>query len=382
MADQSPLQTGEVVAGKFRICGRLGRGGHGEVLRGEHVQLGYPVALKVLDPAYEEDGAMRERFRREAIFGARLCTENVARVMDAGETDRGVAFLVMEMIEGPDLSTVLEREGRLPVAAVVDLGVQLCAAASALEEHALVHRDIKPSNVVLKREADGRVVVKLIDLGISHDAHPRGRVPTLTSANTVIGTPHYMAPEQIEAERLDRRTDLYAIGAVLFEALAAAPPYGGRSAHAVLARALAGEREDLRAARPGLPPAVHHVLDRALAYDREDRFADAAAMSRALSRAAEEAELPRGPRAWQGVDSVREELAGRSGGDAMSDTTDLLASDVDPFEPTAQTRRLPRWEWIAVAVALAVVFVSLGSFLLDADAPGAPVKQEVERLVR
>ena len=183
------MQPGEIVAGRFRICGTLGRGGHGEVLRGEHVQLGYPVALKMLDPEYKHDDAMRERFRREAIFGARLCTENVARVLDAGETDDSIPFLIMEMIEGPDLATVLDRERTLPIAAAVDLGVQLCAAVSALEEHELVHRDIKPSNVVLKREADGRVIVKLIDLGISRDASEEGRVETLTAANTIVGWP-------------------------------------------------------------------------------------------------------------------------------------------------------------------------------------------------
>lgn len=364
------MQPGEIVAGRFRICGTLGRGGHGEVLRGEHVQLGYPVALKVLDPEYKHDDAMRERFRREAIFGARLCTENVARVLDAGETDDSIPFLIMEMIEGPDLATVLDRERTLPIAAAVDLGVQLCAAVSALEEHELVHRDIKPSNVVLKREADGRVIVKLIDLGISRDASEEGRVETLTAANTIVGTPQYMAPEQIEAGVLDHRTDLYAIGAVLFEALAGEPPYGGKTPHAVLARALAGEREDLAKARPGVPEPLVKVIERALAFDPSDRFPDAAAMSRALSRAAEESELPRGARAWQTVESVREELAGESRRSAMSDTTDLLASNVDPFEKTGERRGFRHWDWVAAVVALVIAAVSLGTFFVDTGERG------------
>ncbi|MEC7519327.1 MAG: serine/threonine-protein kinase [Myxococcota bacterium] len=364
------MQPGEIVAGRFRICGTLGRGGHGEVLRGEHVQLGYPVALKMLDPEYKHDDAMRERFRREAIFGARLCTENVARVLDAGETDDSIPFLIMEMIEGPDLATVLDRERTLPIAAAVDLGVQLCAAVSALEEHELVHRDIKPSNVVLKREADGRVIVKLIDLGISRDASEEGRVETLTAANTIVGTPQYMAPEQIEAGVLDHRTDLYAIGAVLFEALAGEPPYGGKTPHAVLARALAGEREDLAKARPGVPEPLVKVIERALAFDPSDRFPDAAAMSRALSRAAEESELPRGARAWQTVESVREELAGESRRSAMSDTTDLLASNVDPFEKTGERRGFRHWDWVAAVVALVIAAVSLGTFFVDTGERG------------
>lgn len=364
------MQPGEIVAGRFRICGTLGRGGHGEVLRGEHVQLGYPVALKMLDPEYKHDDAMRERFRREAIFGARLCTENVARVLDAGETDDSIPFLIMEMIEGPDLATVLDRERTLPIAAAVDLGVQLCAAVSALEEHELVHRDIKPSNVVLKREADGRVIVKLIDLGISRDASEEGRVETLTAANTIVGTPQYMAPEQIEAGALDHRTDLYAIGAVLFEALAGEPPYGGKTPHAVLARALAGEREDLAKARPGVPEPLVKVIERALAFDPSDRFPDAAAMSRALSRAAEESELPRGARAWQTVESVREELAGESRRSAMSDTTDLLASNVDPFEKTGERRGFRHWDWVAAVVALVIAAVSLGTFFVDTGERG------------
>lgn len=363
---QPPIQQGEIVAGRFRICGTLGRGGHGEVLRGEHVQLGYPVALKVLDPEHKHDEAMRERFRREAIFGARLCTENVARVLDAGETNDSIPFLIMELIEGPDLATVLDHDGKLPIAAAADLGVQLCAAVSALEEHELVHRDIKPSNIVLKREADGRVIVKLIDLGISRDASQEGRVDTLTAANTIVGTPQYMAPEQIEAGQLDHRTDLYAIGAVLFESLAGCPPFGGKTPHAVLARALAGEREDLETARPGLPASLKRVIDRALSFDPGDRFPDAASMSKALSRAAEEAELPRGARAWQSVDSIREELAGQSTRHAMSDTTDLLASNVDPFEKTGE-RRFKHWDWVAAVVALAIAAVSLGTLFFDTD---------------
>src|SRR5688500_1286099 len=242
------------------------------------------------------DPRRRARFRREALVGARLRHRNVVSILEVGELPDGSPYLVMEHIEGVELASILA-QGTLSPPAVVELGVQLLAAAAALWEGGVVHRDIKPQNVMVHRTVDEAVEVKLLDFGIVKALRTEP-APGLTLEGFVLGTPHYMAPEQVRGEPLDVRSDLFAISTVLYEALAGAPPLEGACSDAVLTKVLSDEPVPLSTRRPDCPPQIANIVMRGLAKDRDARWTTPAEMSLALARAARELGFLRGAAAW------------------------------------------------------------------------------------
>ncbi len=293
------LQPGDVVD-RFRVGALLGVGGHGVVYAAEHVELGYPVALKVLEHRAVLDPRRRARFRREALLGARLRHRNVVSILEAGELPDRSPYLVMEHIAGVDLGALLDARGALEPAAVIDVGLQLCAAMTALSQHGILHRDIKPQNVMLARAVDGAVEVKLLDFGIVK-ALRSATSATLTQEGFVLGTPHYMSPEQIRGHDLDVRSDLYAIGALLYEALTGHPPIDAESTEGVLTKMLVEEPPPLSERSPECPPALAAVVERALAKQRDDRYRTPLSMAEALREVAVKEGLPISAAAWKGV---------------------------------------------------------------------------------
>ncbi len=290
---------GDVLEGRWRITGMLGRGGHAGVHRGQHSRLRYPVAIKTLsvDPDSPLAEDLRARLLTEAEIGALVRHPNVLKIFDVGSTRSGEPYLVMELVEGETLRERLNK-GPLTIGQAVDVARQVLAGLSALAQQGIVHRDVKPSNLMLKPGRRG-VRVKLIDLGVARRV--RGSIEGDTSTEGfLVGTPNYMAPEQLRAQLVDGRADVYSLGVVLYEALTGAVPPRPTfvERYAIEPDLPIDELPPVRQSRPECPPWLEAVVRRATAVDRASRFPTAAAMGEALSVLARDLALPSGARAW------------------------------------------------------------------------------------
>lgn len=256
---------GALVAERYRIERRLGEGGIGRVYRATQVALGRAVALKLLHPELCGRKDIVQRFEREAKAASRLSHPGSVMVFDFG-TWSGRLYLAMELVDGASLAEVIKANGLLAPERVIDLGTQLCEALQAAHAQGLLHRDLKPENILITRAVDGREVVKICDYGLAYlldDEHKSA--PRLTREGAVAGTPEFMAPEQVLNRPLDGRTDLYALGCVLYEMLCGAPPFQGASPMEILTRQLYDDPEPLgRRARQPVPRALEQVVSWAL----------------------------------------------------------------------------------------------------------------------
>lgn len=381
------LREGDVI-GRFRVGPVAGVGGHGVVYSGEHVELDFPVAIKVMDRYAGRDPRRRARFRREAIVGARPRHRNVVAILETGHLADGSPYLVMEHVSGVELAALLDRFGPLPAAAAIDLGIQLLAAVSALAEHGIVHRDIKPQNVMLARAADGAVEVKLLDFGIVKAGFaPRGG--TLTQDGFVLGTPQYMSPEQIRGHPLDPRSDLYAVGALLYEAVTGQPPIDKEHLDDVLTAMLVEQPRAIRTA----PPELDRVIAQALAKSRDDRFPTPGAMADALRAAQRTLGLPHCAAAWESVspelERARLAASRRTAAPARAHLAGLASAELaqrcmptPPERPSAlrarraRPRLPPPW-WPAVAIVAAAILVVWALASLEGSTPRTPETPEL-----
>jgi eukaryotic-like serine/threonine-protein kinase len=276
-----------LVAGRYEILGMLGAGGMGTVYRARDRELDEIVALKLLKKELASAAGMLERFRREVKLARRVTHRNVARTFDIGD-HAGDRFLTMELIEGEMLGTHLARRGRVPLRDVIRIGVDVCAGLTAAHAAGVLHRDLKPENVILAR--DGRAVIT--DFGIAR-AVAAGEVGRTMGG--IVGTPAYMAPEQVEgATDLDGRTDLYALGAMLFELLSGKAAWPGDSVVAIAAARILRPPPDVRTHVPDLPEAAAQVVLKLMARLREHRFATAEEAGEAIA-ALNTGDLPSGP---------------------------------------------------------------------------------------
>ncbi len=274
MADlREQLQSG--LAGRYRLERELGRGGMATVFLAHDLRHKRPVALKALHPELAQAlGA--ERFQREIETVARLQHPHILSVHDSGSTG-GHLWFTMPFVEGESLRDRLRREQQLPVEVALRIATEAARALQYAHDHGVIHRDIKPENLLLTN--DGSTLVA--DFGIAQ-ALSRGD-DRLTATGISVGTPAYMSPEQAAGERtLDARTDVYALGALLYEMLVGEPPFTGATARALIARRFSGELPRVRSVRPSVPESVEQAVIRALALVPADRFASAAEFARAL----------------------------------------------------------------------------------------------------
>jgi tetratricopeptide (TPR) repeat protein/predicted Ser/Thr protein kinase len=257
------LVPGTDLSPRYHIKKQLGEGGMGEVYLAHDRELERDVALKLIRTDLATNQAIIDRFRREIQVATRITHKNVLRVYDLGEA-AGLKFLTMQYVEGEDLSSVLRREGRLPLERVLDLFRQTCEGLAAAHEQGVIHRDLKPQNIMVDRQ--GRVLIADFGLAKSYDQ------ASLTEAGKIIGTPHYMSPEQVKGVALDQRSDIYSLGVILYELLTGAMPFTGNSAYEVMIQRIQRTPRPATDHNPKIPLYLQRILQRCLQPDPDLRY--------------------------------------------------------------------------------------------------------------
>jgi serine/threonine-protein kinase len=291
------IDVGHVIAGKYRLVRLIGRGSMGEVWTAHHQSLDERVAVKLLTPPSENDELVESganaaaRFRNEAQLAAKLSrkTRHIVRVTDHGE-EEGLAYLVMELLEGETLDAMLERDRRLPLPLLSGIVGQIGRALTQAHAEGVAHRDLKPANVFLTHDEDGKLLVKLLDFGIARAIHAH-RAPEgaafATAKGLVFGTPSYMSPEQARASgKLDRRCDLWALGVIAYEGATGDLPMDGKDVDELLRNVCAGRLVPASRRSPDLGDRLDAFFDKALHEDIEHRFQSAAELAQAFARSA------------------------------------------------------------------------------------------------
>ena len=377
----APVAEGEVLAGKYRIERVLGQGGMGVVVAAMHLQLNQRVAIKLLLQGATPE--VVERFKREARAAVRLKCQHVARVTDVGELPDGAPYMVMEYLEGNDLSQIVRSSGALSVPDAVEFLLHACEAIGEAHSIGIIHRDLKPANLFLTRAADGTSTVKVLDFGISktgesESSEGEGEGMSLTKTSAVLGSPLYMSPEQMKSARsADARSDIWSLGAILSELLTGGVPFNAMTFTELVLmvnmeapRSIAAIRNDVA---PGLEAAVLKCLEKR----PENRFANVAELAWAIapfgppqaqasaervSRTLEAAGLAStGPR--------NQRVSGGGGEPTTAGSITALSSSAAAPEPPRRRRTAP----FIGAAALLVVGGAAAFFLTQKrnDAPAA-----------
>jgi serine/threonine protein kinase len=278
----APVQEGEILDGKYRVDRVLGVGGMGIVVAATHVALNQRVAIKFLLPAAIGNAQIIERFAREARAAVQIQSEHVARVIDVGTLPTGSPYMVMEFLEGTDLAEAVEKGGAMPVAQAVSYVLQACEALAEAHALGIVHRDLKPANLFLARRAGRDSIVKVLDFGISKmsEKGPSG----LTQTSAVMGSPFYMAPEQMMSSKdVDARSDIWALGIILYELLAGAPPFVADTMAEIVFMVTQRDAPPLGTKRADVPPALADVIARCMLREPAQRYANVAKLAAALA---------------------------------------------------------------------------------------------------
>ena len=361
------LKSGDLLAGKYRIERILGEGGMGVVIAATHLQLGQRVAIKLMRKELISDEAV-ERFLREARALVRLRSEHVARVIDVGETADGVPFMVMEYLEGSDLSDVVHRRGALPVKDAVEYLLHACEAIAEAHAAGIIHRDLKPANLFLTRAPDGSDSIKVLDFGISKSIEPEEgpRAKNLTATTTVFGSPAYMSPEQMRSARYaDARSDIWSLGVILYELLAGVIPFDGATYPDLVLAVNMETPAALAKYRRDVPAALEAATFRCFEKKRDDRFASVADLAEAIApfghpeAAAAARRIGRTMSSAQGAESAARSTS------AMDPGSSTAAASITNVAATTAVRPAPRDRRLVVAGAMmGAAGVLIGIFAL------------------
>ena len=336
-------KEGERIDGKYVVERVLGAGGMGVVVAAWDLKLRRRVAIKLMLPRALRVEHAHERFVREARAAAAIQSEHVVKILGVDTSQSGAPYIVMEHLEGVDLSELLSKRGPLPVHEAVAYVLQSCEALAEAHRLGIVHRDLKPSNIFITVRADGSPIVKLLDFGLSKVIADSDEAPaeSLTASSLVAGSPHYMSPEQARSlKNVDARTDIWSLGVVLYELLTSTRPFEAESASAILARILTDPPPSMRSVRPELPAELEAIVLRCLQKQAGLRTPNVAELVRGLAPFASDASsAPPGwtevmPSPGQPVDQARQEPSADASG-AQAGSTTAFASTM------TQTRAEP-----------------------------------------
>lgn len=265
-------EPGLLIGHKYEVVRTLGAGGMGTVVAARDTMLNQTVAVKVMHEAMAANADHVERFLREGRAAALLKSEHTTRVYDVGRMPSGAPFLVMEYLDGEDLEVISARR-QLTVDEVIDYVLQACSAISEAHKTGLVHRDLKPQNLFLAKGADGRARIKVLDFGLAKDLERVNSQEQLTTENMILGSPHFMSPEQIRApNQVDKRTDIWALGATTYHLLAGEPPWSSPTVFGLIARIMAEPPPSVRTKRTDVPDALEALIVRCLEREPSKRF--------------------------------------------------------------------------------------------------------------
>ncbi len=283
LSDSNRTWLGKIVDGRYRVLDLIGRGGMGVVYRVEHLRMGKVAAMKVLHPDLATDPDVVARFEREAAAISKLHHPHTVQVFDFGTTG-GALYLIMEFVRGLDLARLLERDGPMPWARAAPIFAQICGALQEAHELGIVHRDLKPENVLITRSTAGREYAKVLDFGLAK-LDQRGAARTETDRQ-IVGTPYFMAPEQIRGDEVDARTDIYSLGVLMFQVLTGQHLYRGATSIGVLTQHLTSEPDapSVRAPTLGIPREVDRLCRRALAREPAQRWQSAQRLGEAIEQ--------------------------------------------------------------------------------------------------
>jgi serine/threonine-protein kinase len=363
LSDSNHAWLGKVVDGRYRVLEVIGRGGMGVVYRVEHLRMGKIAAMKVLHRDLATDPEVVHRFEREAAAVSKLHHPHTVQVFDFG-TAQGAMYLIMEYVRGRDLAQVIERDGPMPWSRAAPLFAQICGALQEAHELGIVHRDLKPENVLITRTSGGRDYAKVLDFGLAKLDQSRA-TPSETGRQQIVGTPYFMSPEQIRGDDVDARTDIYSLGALMFELLTGQHLFTGSTAVGVLTKHLTAEPEapSMRAPDMGIDPRVDHLCVKALAKEPAVRWRSTSELGDAIEEVfAETVEAITGPGARSSSRRMRTPRLALPVGDvAESDRHRLRRSDIDAFERSLNVRRYLLW---GAALAIVVGCASVATWLL------------------
>jgi serine/threonine protein kinase len=377
---------GRVVDHRYRVLHRLGSGGMGVVYQVEHVQLGKVAAMKVLHADGAKDREVVRRFRLEAQSVSQLSHPNIVQTFDFGQWD-GSLFLIMEYVKGEDLGALLAREGPMPFPRSAKLFIQVCSALTEAHDNGIIHRDLKPENLMCIRRRDGSEHAKVLDFGLAK-LREREESAAITAGGQVVGTPYYMAPEQVRAEALDPRADVYSLGATLYRVLTGFPPFQAASPVAVLSKHITDQVIPPRQRAPelNLPPEADAIVLRAMAKSARDRYESAAEVQADFERALSgmsAAAAAASSRIAAAASSADPREVSRTGARTVSiDDSDLgdgghrlRRRDLDRFEHSLRRRRL-LYRLIVPAVLASLAVVGTALYLRSTSPTAVSVERE------
>ena len=349
-------REGDVLAGKFRIERVLGVGGMGMVVSAMHLQLDERVAIKFLLPEALMNAEAVARFGREARAAVKIKSEHVARVTDVGALDTGAPYMVMELLRGQDLSQVLRDTGALPIPVAVQYVLQACEALAEAHAIGIVHRDLKPANLFLTARADGSPCIKVLDFGISKVTSQSGSGSDMgmTRTQSIMGSPLYMSPEQMASARdVDQRTDIWAIGCVLYELVTGRVPFEAETMPQLCTLILHADPPSPRSIRAEVSEVLDQVILRCLRKDRNQRYPNVAALAADLAMFSPDV----GPRSAERISRVLSSSGVSSPALNSSNLSALVAgSSTGAAWGNTQTSRGSRAVWFGlVGVAAAAI---------------------------
>lgn len=355
--------VGRLIEGKYRLLRLLGRGGMGEVYEASHELIGRRVAIKLLHSEFLADDNTVRRFEQEARVATAIGHEHIIEITDMGRTDQDELFIVMEYLEGADLSGVLSLEPRFEVRRTCHIAIQILSALEAAHGKGIVHRDLKPANIFLVPRSGTVDYVKLVDFGISKVRDPRDNLASgFTRAGELLGTPLYMSPEQaLGSTDVTYATDIFSLGVMMYEMLGGVLPFRASALPKLLHKIIREEPEPLAQLRPEVPVELCAIVERAMAKRPHERFDSASEMRRALRKFSPETSLVAGLKTTR----ISSRVALMQ--DVLRDRGSLAASG-----PPASARRGRWWFIVLGAVGAALFGAGLWWWLANPAAPVQP----------